>query len=96
MDARGITLALLTNNVLTDGHEVTDEVVNLLAHFSTVVESSRIGVRKPEKAFYEQACRRAGVKPEQVVFVDDLGINLKPARAMGMTTIKALSPQQIR
>jgi putative hydrolase of the HAD superfamily len=56
--------------------------------FAHVVESSKVGVRKPELRFYEIACEMAGVDPDGVVFLDDLGINLKPARAMGMTTIK--------
>jgi putative hydrolase of the HAD superfamily len=57
-----------------------------------VVESSVVGVRKPEPAFYEIACRLLDVEPAACVFLDDLGINLKPARAMGMTTIKVDEP----
>lgn len=53
-----------------------------------IVESSKVGVRKPDPRFYELACELAGVDPARVVFLDDLGINLKPARAMRMTTIK--------
>jgi len=62
--------------------------------FDDVVESSVIGVRKPEPRFYEIACERLGVEPEECIFLDDLGINLKPARAMGMTTIKVTSGPQ--
>jgi len=51
-----------------------------------------VGCRKPEPEFYEVACERLGVTPEACVFLDDLGINLKPARAMGMTTIKVEDP----
>ena len=57
-----------------------------------MVESSRAGVRKPEPRFYEIACELLGVEPAECVFLDDLGINLKPARAMGMTTIKVDQP----
>ena len=57
-----------------------------------VVESSKVGVRKPDPAFYEMACERAGHRAQEAVFLDDLGINLKPARAMGMTTIKVDDP----
>jgi putative hydrolase of the HAD superfamily len=57
-----------------------------------VIESCRIGVRKPEPAFYRIACERAGVAPDEVVFLDDLGINLKPARTLGMHTIKVDEP----
>ena len=62
--------------------------------FAHVVESSKVGVRKPEPRFYEIACELAGVPPGNCVFLDDLGINLKPARAMGMTTIKVASADQ--
>ena len=63
-----------------------------MARFRTIVESSKIGVRKPEVRFYEIACERVGVEPNECVFLDDLGVNLKPAAAMGMTTIKVVSP----
>jgi putative hydrolase of the HAD superfamily len=65
-----------------------------MARFHHVIESSKVGVRKPEVAFYELACTTAGVEPDEVVFLDDLGINLKPAKAMGMTTIKVVSAEQ--
>jgi len=51
-----------------------------------------VGVRKPEPRFYEIACERLEVEPFECVFLDDLGINLKPARAMGMRTIKVVDP----
>ena len=65
-----------------------------MARFHHVVESSKVGVRKPEPAFYELACRLAGVTPQECAFLDDLGVNLKPAAAMGMTTIKVTSADQ--
>ncbi len=64
-----------------------------MARFDVVVESSKVGVRKPEAAFYEQACALLAVQPDECVFLDDLGINLRPARAMGMTTIKVGAPE---
>ena len=51
-------------------------------------------MRKPEPRFYEVACRELAIRPSQAVFLDDLGINLKPARQMGMTTIKVTTPEQ--
>jgi putative hydrolase of the HAD superfamily len=60
--------------------------------FDEIVESSVVGVRKPEVRFYEIACERLEVEPDECVFLDDLGVNLKPARAMGMTTIKVGDP----
>ena len=62
--------------------------------FDVVVESSVEGVRKPNPAIYHIACERLGVEPARAVFLDDLGINLKPARAMGMRTIKVLNEDQ--
>ena len=62
------------------------------ALFDEIVESSVVGVRKPEPRFYEIACERLEVEPSDCVFLDDLGINLKPAKAMGMQTIKVVDP----
>jgi putative hydrolase of the HAD superfamily len=81
-----VRTGLLTNNWRQAPMRST--VAELLALFDVVVESHVEGVRKPDPAIYELACARLGVPPEQVVFFDDLGSNLKPARAMGMTTIK--------
>ena len=85
----GFILACLTNNVLGSTGDRPD-VDDAMRRFDHVVESSKVGVRKPEPAFYELACSTAGVKPAEVVFLDDLGINLKPAAAMGMATIKVV------
>lgn len=85
-----LATGLLTNNVL--GSMVDPHVAELLAMFDVVVESSVVGVRKPEPAFYETACTLLGIEPVDAVFLDDLGINLKPARAMGMATIKVVDP----
>ncbi len=89
--AAGYLTACLTNNVESDARP---DVADVMARFDHVIESSKVGVRKPEVAFYELACDTAGVEPDEVVFLDDLGINLKPAKAMGMTTIKVVSPGQ--
>jgi putative hydrolase of the HAD superfamily len=66
-----------------------DDALDLFHH---VIESSRLGVRKPDPLFYELACELCQVEPTEVVFLDDLGVNLKPAAAMGMTTIKVVDP----
>jgi putative hydrolase of the HAD superfamily len=60
--------------------------------FDFVLESSKVGVRKPEPAIYHMACERLGIAPSEAVYLDDLGINLKPAKALGMTTIKVTDP----
>jgi putative hydrolase of the HAD superfamily len=82
--------ALVTNNFVTENPRT--ELAAVLALFDVVVESSRTGLRKPDPAIYQLACRRLGVEPPEVVFLDDLGVNLKPARQMGMTTIKVVDP----
>ena len=64
----------------------------ILDLFDIVIESSKIGVRKPETRFFELACELLGIAAPQAVYLDDLGSNLKPARAMGMHTIKVEDP----
>jgi len=88
---------LLTNNFVSwadaHGDDAPDvELAGLLARFDVVVESSVVGVRKPEPRFYELALEQLGVAATDAVFLDDLGVNLKPARAMGMHTIKVTDP----
>lgn len=88
----GYRTACLTNNVV--GGEKRLDVGDVMVMFDHVVESSKVGCRKPESRFYEIACELVGVEPGECVFLDDLGINLKPARAMGMTTIKVGAADQ--
>jgi putative hydrolase of the HAD superfamily len=90
--AAGYRTACITNNV--SGGEPRPEVEVIMAKFHEVVESSKVGIRKPEPEIYTMACEMLGVEPQQSVYLDDLGINLKPAAAMGMTTIKVLSAAQ--
>lgn len=82
--------AALTNNFTLPGGDPPMEEMRAL--FDVIVESSRIGVRKPDPRFYELACTELGIAPSEAVFLDDLGVNLKPARALGMTTIKVDDP----
>jgi putative hydrolase of the HAD superfamily len=85
----GLLQACLTNNFFRfDDAPTTRERSPILDLFDVMVESSRIGVRKPEPRFYEIACEQLGIEPTAAVMLDDLGVNLKPAREMGMTTIK--------
>jgi putative hydrolase of the HAD superfamily len=70
------------------------QVLDILAMFDVVIESSKVGFRKPEPRIYELACDAMAVDPTEAVFLDDLGINLKPAKAMGMATIKVVSAAQ--
>lgn len=85
--------ACLTNNFALSS-DARPEIREILELFDDVIESSRVGARKPDPHFYELACRRLGIQPEEAVFLDDLGVNLRPARAMGMTTIKVVDPGQ--
>ncbi len=86
---RHFKTGLLTNNFVTpisaSGYSALSDV---LALFDAVIESSVVGVRKPDERFYRLACDTLGIAPAEAVFLDDLGVNLKPARALGMVTIK--------
>ena len=92
----GYLTACLTNNISGEhsSSERADATAGIMARFDAVVESSKVGVRKPEVRFYEIACELLDVEPAACVFLDDLGVNLKPAAAMGMTTIKVVDPDQ--
>ena len=93
--AAGYRMACLTNNVVGgDGasQERREAVAAVMSRFDAVIESSKVGCRKPETRFYEIACETLQVSPHECVFLDDLGVNLKPAAAMGMHTIKVINP----
>ncbi len=97
-----LKVGCITNNVKSAGEgpgmantaERATEVANVMALFDTIIESSKAGIRKPNPKIYEIACEEMGIQPNDAVFLDDLGINLKPARALGMTTIKVLTADQ--
>jgi putative hydrolase of the HAD superfamily len=89
--------ALLTNNFVAmdpaaRGGGADGPMGAVLEAFDVIVESSRVGLRKPDPAIYRLVCDELGVEPEEAVFLDDLGVNLKPARTMGMATIKVTDP----
>jgi len=89
-------VACITNNMksgsFTGPHdERGSEVARVMALFDLVVESSVEGIRKPDLRIYQLTCERLDVEPEHAVFLDDLGTNLKPARALGMHTIKVIN-----
>lgn len=94
--AAGIPLALLSNNVAPMAR--TGRLGELLGLFDAVVESSVEGVRKPEPAIYPLAVQRLAqavgreLAPSDCAYLDDLGINLKPARVLGMRTVKVVDP----
>jgi len=85
--------ALLTNNFIAVEPQAGG-AAELFDLFHVVIESSKAGVRKPDPRFYELALEQLEVEPHEAVFLDDLGINLKPARALGMQTIKVTDPDR--
>jgi len=94
-----LKIGCITNNVkagegagMARSHDKAAAVAEVMDLFEVVIESSKVGVRKPDPAIYRMACEALGIMPEQAVYLDDLGINLKPARALGMTTIKVIDP----
>lgn len=89
--ARDLRVAALTNNWVTN--EVRPERAELRELFHVFIESSAVGLRKPDPRIYQLTCRALRVEPAQTVFLDDIGSNLKTARALGMTTIKVEDPE---
>ena len=91
--------ACLTNNIQSLKEEAFEEgnvsvsgkhdvIMDL---FDFIIESSKVNLRKPDPAFYKMACEEACIEPSEAVFLDDLGINLKPAKNLGMETIKVIN-----
>jgi putative hydrolase of the HAD superfamily len=90
--ARGLRTAALTNNwAREDTGEGAGAELRVL--FDAFVESSVVGLRKPDPRIYELVCARLEVAPKEAVFLDDIGSNLKTARALGMATIKVVDPE---
>jgi putative hydrolase of the HAD superfamily len=82
----------ITNNVKSDNkhggmwnNRTVEEAMSLFQH---IIESSKAGIRKPDPRIYRMMTDALAVEPARCIYLDDLGINLKPAREMGMTTIK--------
>lgn len=105
LKGRGFTIACITNNVpggkmgirgagMTRSEEEAIEVAGIMARFDHVIESSKAGVRKPDPRIYEMMCEALGVEPAACIYLDDLGINCKPASALGMHAIKVTSGEQ--
>jgi putative hydrolase of the HAD superfamily len=69
-------------------------VAEVMALFDHIIESAKIGLRKPDPRIYRMMVGTLKVDPKRCVYLDDLGVNLKPAREMGMTTIKVTSGAQ--
>ena len=91
---RGLAVAALTNNWKSEDGGLGAGGMGLDQHFDVFVESSLVGLSKPDPRIYEYACSKLGIEPREAVFLDDIGRNLKTARQLGMTTIKVAAPDQ--
>ncbi|AJA10337.1 epoxide hydrolase domain-containing phosphatase [Sphingopyxis fribergensis] len=105
LKAKGLRIGCITNNVpggkmgikgagMTRSEEAANEVAKIMSRFEHVIESSKAGVRKPDPRIYEMMCEALGVEPGECIYLDDLGINCKPAAALGMHAIKVTSGEQ--
>ena len=87
--------ACITNNIKDLEFWVTNDqkikIDKMMSNFDLILESKKIGIRKPDKSIYQLALDKLNVKANETIFLDDLGINLKPARSMGIKTIKVTS-----
>ena len=94
-------IGCITNNVksgegpgMARSASKAEAIAGVMELFDIVIESSKVGMRKPDPRIYQLACSEMDIDPGEAIFLDDLGINLKPAKALGMTTIKVLSAEQ--
>ena len=101
LKSKGFALGCITNNVPSGkgaGMAMTDEkaqaVADIMARFDHVIESSKVGVRKPDPRIYQMMCDTLSVDAARCIYLDDLGINCKPAAALGMAAIKVSSGAQ--
>ena len=94
-----IRIGCITNN-MKSGHgtgmsrtsEQAASIAQIMEMFEVVVESAKVGLRKPDVRIYEMACSELGVEPRNCAYLDDLGINCKPAASLGMVAIKVVDP----
>ena len=101
LKSRGFALGCITNNVpsgkgsgMAASEDKAAAVAAVMARFDHIIESSKVGVRKPDPRIYAMMCDALAVEPSRCIYLDDLGINCKPAAAMGMAAIKVTSGPQ--
>jgi putative hydrolase of the HAD superfamily len=100
--ARGLKVGCITNNVRT-GHgagmsgdpDKAGAVAAIMALFDVVIESSKAGVRKPDPRIYQMMVEALDVPASDCIYLDDLGVNCKPAAALGMHAIKVTGEAQL-
>nr|WP_070958631.1 HAD-IA family hydrolase [Hyphomonas sp. Mor2] len=97
-----VKVGCITNNApvgkgagMSSDANKAEKVAEIMTLFDHVIESSKLGIRKPDPRIYALMCEALDVDPARCVYLDDLGINLKPARAIGMHTIKVLNEAQL-
>jgi len=97
----GFALGCITNNVpsgkgagMAGSDEKAAAIFAVMERFDHIIESSKAGVRKPDPRIYAMMCAALAVQPSQCIYLDDLGINCKPAAVMGMAAIKVTSGDQ--
>ena len=97
-----VKVGCITNNApvgkgagMSSDANKAEKVSEIMTLFDHVIESSKLGIRKPDPRIYALMCEALDVDPAKAIYLDDLGINLKPARAMGMHTIKVLNEAQL-
>lgn len=101
LKAEGFGIGCITNNVkagrgaaMARSEDKALQMESIMARFDHVIESSKAGVRKPDPRIYQMMCEALSVSPETCIYLDDLGINCKPAAALGMHAIKVTSGEQ--
>jgi putative hydrolase of the HAD superfamily len=101
LKAKGFALGCITNNVpsgkgagMAGSDEKAAAIFAVMERFDHIIESSKAGVRKPDPRIYAMMCAALAVQPSQCIYLDDLGINCKPAAVMGMAAIKVTSGDQ--
>jgi putative hydrolase of the HAD superfamily len=101
LKAEGFALGCITNNVragrgaaMAASQDKALQVEAIMTRFDHVIESSKAGVRKPDPRIYRMMCEALDVAPAACIYLDDLGINCKPAAALGMHAIKVTSGEQ--
>jgi putative hydrolase of the HAD superfamily len=99
--AAGLKVGCITNNVVSTHSPGQNEVQRaagamgqVLPYFDAIIESSKAGVRKPDPRIYQMMCELLAVEPRACVYLDDLGINCKPAAQLGMKAIKVVDVEQ--
>ena len=101
LKSKGFALGCITNNVpsgkgagMAGSDEKAAAIAAVMGRFDHIIESSKAGVRKPDPRIYAMMCEALAVVPSQCIYLDDLGINCKPAAEMGMAAIKVTTGDQ--